>query len=257
MRVKIPMLIIQSLSRIDSFLLQHAPVQLAQFGNGLTEEQINHLTKDMPCPLLGELHELYKWHNGSGYNLICHGYYLEPLEDTMKVMKILYNMPNFWESDFFRFAVDNKQDFLLVDCHKHNSPVWYRSSEDPTTEIFWSSITKMMKTIAEACEMGAYCFDNDYFVSDNRKFLEVMWRNDPDIINSIVEQLEIAKEDRLTHISSSRYESISRFVWQDISELFDKIRSTRDDAVSVEILQEFSSIFVDECKRIMNRETER
>lgn len=121
----------------------------------------------------------------------------------------------------------------------------------------------MFQVIADAYEIGAYYLDDNYtyfavdgeytyFVTDGKKLLEVMWRNDPDIVNSIIEQLKIVKEERLNDIPFG-YESIKRFIWQDISEIFDRIRSdTLTDLESVEALQEFSSIFLDECERIVN-----
>jgi hypothetical protein len=120
-----------------------------------------------------------------------------------------------------------------------------------STEIFWSSISTMMNTIADAYETGAYYLDNDCFEVDNRKLLEVMWRNDPNMINSIIKQLEIVKKDRLNHLPS-KY-NISRFVWHDISKLFETIRLTSDNSIRSELLQEFTSIFLEECEQIINR----
>lgn len=257
------MSIIQSLSRIDSFLSQNAPELLARFRKELSEEQINHLVRDLPWTLSEELHELYKWHNGSGYNLVCHGYYLDSLEDAIETNEIFYTFPDSWKPSFFQFASNSIQEYLFVDCNIRDSPVWYCFWEGGSTEIFWSSTTKMFQVIADAYEIGAYYLDDNYtyfavdgeytyFVTDGKKLLEVMWRNDPDIVNSIIEQLKIVKEERLNDIPFG-YESIKRFIWQDISEILDRIRSdTLTDLESVEALQEFSSIFLDECERIVN-----
>jgi hypothetical protein len=242
------MSIIQFLSRINLFLSQNAPTQLIQWNDGLNEDQINDLVKDIPCILSVELRELYKWHNGSGYNPICHDYYLNSLEDAVDTNMIFYAFPNSWKPSFFEFASNEIQDYLFVDCNINDSPVWYRYWENSGVEMFWSSTTKMFQTIADAYETGAYYLDDNYFVTDGKKLLDVMWRNDPDIINSIIEQLKIVNEERLNDIPFG-YESIKRFIWQDISEIFDRIRSdTLTDLESVEALQEFSSIFLDECE---------
>jgi hypothetical protein len=134
--------------------------------------------------------------------------------------------------------------------------------ESPVTEIFWSSITKMMQTIADAYETGAfYLLDNGYFASDGKKFLEVMWKNDPEIISSLMDHLRTVKEERLNNLISHDfsigyqsligYESIKRFVWEDISELFQAIRATSDNSIRAEMIQEFTSAFLEECERII------
>jgi hypothetical protein len=246
------MLITQSLKRIHAFLLENAPAQLAQWSNGLSEEQINDLLKDTPCILLDDLRGLYKWHNGSGYNSICDNYRLYSLENAMELYKFYSAFPGLYKPGLFPFAINSVQDILFVNCYSKQPEVEYMFCEDGSKEIFWSSITKMMQTIAEAYETGAFYLDNDYFASDNRKFLEVMWRNDPDIINLLIEQLRTVKEERLNRIPGG-YESIQRFVWQDISKPFNAIRSTLlSDPERVDLLQEFTSNFLEECERIIN-----
>ncbi|ELS32634.1 MULTISPECIES: SMI1/KNR4 family protein [Pseudanabaena] len=233
-----------ALSRIDTFLSQNYPTQFAEWGDGLSEEKINDLVKDLPFVFPEELRELYKWHNGSGDHWICVVFPFSSLEDAIKDYKIISTFPNSWKVNSFPLF-SYEDDILFVDCGKNDLPVWYMYWENGSTEIFWSSITKMILTIAEAFEMGAYGSDNDYYESDKRKLLKVMWRNDPDIINSLIEQLKIVKQERLHHIPYG-YESIQRFVWQDIDKLL------TSDQTKVDMLQEFTSIFLDECDRIIN-----
>ncbi|WP_055077393.1 SMI1/KNR4 family protein [Pseudanabaena sp. 'Roaring Creek'] len=241
-----------ALSRIDTFLSQNYPAQFAKLGGSLSEEQINDLGKDIPCVLSKEVRELYKWHNGSGYSPIWHNYYyISSLQDAVEMYEILSTFPDSWELSFFSPFIFDEIEFLFVDCNKEESPVWYIFWEDMGTEMLWTSLTKMMESIAEAYETGAYYFDNDDLVTDNKKFLEIMWRKDPDIISSLTEHLRTVKENRLNHISCG-YKSMERFVWQDIAELFNAILGTSDNSARVEMLQEFTSIFLDECDRIIN-----
>ena len=71
--------------------------------------------------------------------------------------------------------------------------------------------------------------------------------------------LRIIKEERLYKIIFDDipigYESIKRFVWEDISELFQAIRATSDNSIKAEMLQEFTSIFLEECERIVSKAT--
>jgi hypothetical protein len=247
------MTLIQSLSRIDDFLSQNVPDQLSLWGHGLNDEQINDLVKDIPFFFPEEVRELYRWHNGTEYHWICsHAYPLRSLEEVIELYKYFSDFPEIWESQLFVFGLG--KDNFLVDIKKTDSPVWYNFAESPATEIFWSSITKMMQTIANACETGVYSLlDNGYFASDNKKFLEAMWRNDPDTMNSLVEHLRTVKKERLDCIPDG-YDNIQRLVWGDNSKLFDKIRSASlEDPMRVEMLQEFTSIFLEECEQIIGK----
>ena len=180
------------------------------YNPGLSHEQIVNLSKRLPFELPEELFQLYSWKNGVDDAPSCSrkplsspflfisqvrgGTSLEfyPLEDAIHMYKL---MQRDWAADYrssepdgfrdkklFPIAGFEFREHLYVDTSQNPAPVVLLDVEWPFGPVrTYKSLTALISTMAECCEMGAYQIipitsrDESYFrvkINEEKRALE-------------------------------------------------------------------------------------
>lgn len=153
------------------------------YNPGLTRQQIDEITKDLPFRLSEEVYELYQWRNGTadlGYN---NGYlplyFLFPeqlragvicsfcsLQDSVYIYKTIGKATNYddayWNQKWFPIAEYETKRRLYVVGNLDPSPVyvWDVGCLEDSVRIY-KNLISMISVIAECCEFGLYQFIPD------------------------------------------------------------------------------------------------
>ena len=174
----------ETLEKIVNWLEVHYPENLAYLSPGLTNQQIEELTYNLPFTIPKEVRELYQYCDGSfglDPSLV-----LYPLEYALRFYSLInYAQPsnNFlirWfgskrclrderKSNLYKipiFAGDGKDLYyiLCTDEIKESSSVWY-ADIGGTPELCTSSVTDLVLAILECYETGAFYVD---YLDDDR-----------------------------------------------------------------------------------------
>ena len=176
-------LILREWSQLD-------PPFLPDLEPGLTTQQINFLTQNLPFVLPTAVVELYQWHNGTpDSELFTPLSYLMPLEDAIEtyvnyirpdleaIKESLSEKPDSGDealADFY-FPVfsDAGGGLLLVPCGadpQGNGPVidW-----EGDARVMYLNLQTLVKTVADCYEKGAYWLKNEGF--DMVEIVEKQW----------------------------------------------------------------------------------
>lgn len=176
----------QTLNRILEWHKQHIPQNLDYLQPGLSKNEIDNLTKDLPFQLSSELYTLYQWRNGSQqgefdyqYAAIFDGWTFRPLQDVVKIscFRLIQKTINYSYKDLSKHE-DNYHSYMnrfnllpIFYCLKNTyhgrlwlnkklelSPIIFEIFEEGELSILdkYSSLTSMMLTIAEYYESGTY-----------------------------------------------------------------------------------------------------
>ncbi|MEH2001457.1 MAG: SMI1/KNR4 family protein [Nostoc sp.] len=145
------------------------------YNPGLTRQQIDDITKDLPFRLSEEVYEFYQWRNGTadlGYN---NGYlplyFLFPeqlradvicsfcsLQDSVYIYKSIGEATNYddayWKQKWFPIAAYENKRMLYVVGDLDPSPVYLWDSG--SLERIYKNLIGMISVIAECCEFGLY-----------------------------------------------------------------------------------------------------
>ncbi|MEH2372257.1 SMI1/KNR4 family protein [Nostoc sp.] len=156
------------------------------YNPGLTRQQIDEITKDLPFRLSEEVYELYQWRNGTadlGYN---NGYlplyFLFPdqfmnhspipfytLQESVSnyhdlwqlaqsiMMNKPYNNHKGWDQKCFPIASFENKTILYIVGDLNPSPIYvvdYIFIDNPLR--VYNNLTSMISVIAECCELGLY-----------------------------------------------------------------------------------------------------
>jgi cell wall assembly regulator SMI1 len=119
-----------------------------------------------------ELVSLYEWHDGtdatSGAILddlhLFPGFYLLTLADAAATYEAFEDDPR-WDRSWFPILANGGGDFFTVVCDEFGGVVRFRI-EDSEHPVEYSSISKLLETIAAA-------FENGVFYVDDRGYLEM------------------------------------------------------------------------------------
>lgn len=185
-----------ALDRILNWLQQHKPSYVFSLQAGLSYQEIEEKVKDLPFRLTREVYELYQWHNGmiDEDSSFFYDYRFLSLEEALEVQKIVsdnygFILPFGW-FPIFEFENDG---FAIVCAEEitESSPILnYTLSE----EIRYSSLTNMMRCIAECYETGAYYIDES-----------CDFKKDDILANSILQKYE----PELHYMGEARFELIN------------------------------------------------
>lgn len=172
----------QALNRILEWHKQHIPQNLEYLQPGLSKNEIDRLTEDLPFQLSSELYTLYQWRNGSQqgefdyqYAAIFDGWTFRPLQDVVRIYctkSTNYSYRNRSKHEENYHSYMNRFNLLSIFCCLENryygrlwlnkklelSPIIFESFEEGELSILdkYSSLTSMMLTIAEYYESGTY-----------------------------------------------------------------------------------------------------
>lgn len=178
-----------------NWLQQNQPHFAASFIPGLNDEQIQELTSHLPYQLPEEIHELYRWRNGTKERqktLFHPSISILPLEEALVVARESIDIFDNTE-DELRFEgnrlfpfIDDDGDLYVVKCIKEkqkSSPIISIFAEYDELDTVYTNLTNMMQTIAECYETGAYYLIDDGFLEeDENKVAEILRKYNSDIL---------------------------------------------------------------------------
>jgi SMI1 / KNR4 family (SUKH-1) len=165
---------------------------------GLTLEEIEEKTQDLPFQLSGEVKELYQWRNGgaslffSNY-LKSEGLYLFSLEKAIEFtreLKTVSIVTEVLEQNQITHALCIFRDFegwlpFLDCCHEYTSPVLV-TTDDQSLRFDYTSLTNMVLTAVECYEREILTFNQfggihlDKDIKQERAYMSVFKKNNPD-----------------------------------------------------------------------------
>ncbi len=175
------------------------------YNPGLTRQQIDEITKDLPFRLSKEVYELYQWRNGTADLSYNNGYlplyFLFPeqlradvicsfcsLQDSVYIYKTIREATNYddeyWNPKWFPIGAYETKRMLYVVGDLNPSPVylWDVGCYDDSVRVY-KNLTSMISVIAECCEFNLY------------KFIPYEYGEDDDIVIRIDDgKLELEKE---------------------------------------------------------------
>ena len=178
-----------ALNRIVNWLEKHSCEKYASVNvlqPGLSYEEIERRVVDLPFKLPEEVYELYQWRNGTcegeeDFSKFFSGYAFLSLESAIDEYEKLN-----WKLHWFPIFYLDSRDYLILLCNSENvapiSSIYLGGGEDE--EVFFSSLTNMMLTIAECYETGAFYFDDEgYLTGSYSKQESIRQKYNPGTIN--------------------------------------------------------------------------
>ncbi|MEH2251747.1 SMI1/KNR4 family protein [Nostoc sp.] len=145
------------------------------YNPGLTRQQIDEITKDLPFRLSKEVYELYQWRNGTadlGYNngyLPLYFLFTEQLradvicsfcslQDSVYIYKTIGEATNYddayWNQKWFTIAAYENKRMLYVVGDIDPSPIYLWDIGDSVR--IYKNLIGMISVIAECCEFSLY-----------------------------------------------------------------------------------------------------
>ncbi|MBD2450776.1 SMI1/KNR4 family protein [Nostoc sp. FACHB-152] len=186
-----------AIERIMNWLQQYQPEFAASFLPGLTREQIQEQTKDLPGLIPEEIYELYQYRNGTLEEMkstVYPVFHFLPLDEAVQIFPAFFD-PH--ETDYsylyenkclFPFLRDNcSHCAVLLDEHKQLSSPVVDIADDGDISLMYQSLTSMMLTIADYLETGVcYLDDEGFLVTDEKdkqdeKMIEIFLKYNPGI----------------------------------------------------------------------------
>lgn len=169
------------LDRIYKRLSNRAPYRVSQLTPGISLEEINKMAQCLPFNLPSEVHELYQWHNGHGFNFIFENYEFPSLRSAIilyedEVKQLEYDYPEVAETFKLRFPLFNNPDsgvlFTILPDEKNGSSVYIHDVECRNYELLYDNLTNLISHAAEWSE-------NFTFIEDGRELnLELNLQSD-------------------------------------------------------------------------------
>ncbi|AFY42406.1 HEAT repeat domain-containing protein [Nostoc sp. PCC 7107] len=168
-------LLTDALDRIETWLVKNQPEFALSLAPGLTRQEIDAIVENFPYRLPEELYEFYGWHNGCQY-----GYIVPKFDNFFSLQEALK-----WYADFLSWGFDwNPHWLTILDFNgdyryavvtgEDSAPIWFIDPEGCIKEIRWDSLTDLMLATAECYETGAYYFDDEgYIKEDKQKVAEI------------------------------------------------------------------------------------
>lgn len=210
--------LIKSLERIERWLQQHKAGFVAHSGQGLTDEQIEEETRNLPFRLPKEVYELYNWLNNSIINGLVYAFSIASLNKAVEMrdlfIEISRSTGSTWNPHWLPICFSNNFFCVITGDleQKDTSPVIFFNQETYTQYICHTSLTAMMLTIAEAYETGAYYLNSiGYPEMDEKKFAPILRRNNPELVEEGLVKLRQVQKKLSLELMSDIMENIRWF----------------------------------------------
>lgn len=187
----------EALEKIMNWLTEHQLEYANSFLPGLQTNEIQAVEEELRFKLPKEIYELYKWRNGTEEDakaLCFPTMQFLPLPVAVKNSQIwnqfvledknvVDNHELSKANPLFIFLQDNCNycAISLLEDQEKELPVVTLQEGEPAN-IFYTSLTNMMLTLAECYEIGAYYLDNDGYVCEDKcKTAQVLRKYNADI----------------------------------------------------------------------------
>lgn len=146
----------RALQRIFVWHRRHNPVAARALRPGLSDEQIDALTKDLPFRLPSELRVLYRWRDGGTPGIPFVGYHgFLSLEQAVAFHRRNRRWRRWGETWLPVFEFEHESYFVICDGFESPKPIRYLFLEEPHYWVSFTNLTTMMQTAAESMEKGA------------------------------------------------------------------------------------------------------
>jgi cell wall assembly regulator SMI1 len=156
-----------ALDRIMIWLQKYQPDFANTFLPGLTRSEIEEMTHNLPGQIPEEIYELYQWRNGVRDENLETVVYPSPgflpLDEAVQVCEDLIDScgeedPLLFEGQrLFPFLRENcSHCAVLLDADKQQFSPVIDIADELDLRLMYRSLTSMMMTLAEYCEMGGY-----------------------------------------------------------------------------------------------------
>lgn len=231
------------LERILKWKQKHFPLQVPLLQPGLSDTEINQITQGWSIQLPTEVRELYKWRNGSRqddlgeYAWIFDGFTFLPLQE-IKVEYQPGTKENRWKypNDFFPNSLnifltpEPDTGYIIISEEGEIERIEFGYWTDGCwiCEMYYTSLTNMMLTLAEYREGNEYTGSIWYASKENRNKCIQIWckYNSFEFNDAEIEEL----------LSRPSWESISRVVTDLI-----KFRNPKTSELLARIVQKIST----------------
>lgn len=206
-------ILMDTLEQLFSWFQQHRPEYASQLQSGLSEEEIDEKLETIPFKLPLEIHELYRWQNGSKLaggasnlvNFFPHYVFL-PLETAVRQYHELvedlgegdqwdeeFPETGSWKTHWFPIFFFDSQVYF-ASCSTEliaTTPIWNYYSMYPGPELCYDSLTAMLQTLLECYQTGAYYLNEQgTLVEDEHKSAPILRKYNPGLTDLVLEQLE-------------------------------------------------------------------
>lgn len=186
-----------TLDRISNWLQTHSSREI-RLRPGLSLEQIQVLTNDLPIKLPNEVYELYQWRNG------CYSDSEQPLPSG-SFLPLEEVISQYHDDREYDYAYDEEErqrrmqeliiiiktnGWYFVNCKEDehgNYPVGIHEQGFGNYPTF-QNLTQMMSTILECYETNVFCIDSNGYLDANWK----KW-------NSILKGFQDSNSDTINH----------------------------------------------------------
>lgn len=151
---------------------------------GLSSNEITRITEPiLPLQLTTEAYELYMWRNGvrpgsafKDSQVFLHYEFLS-LEEALTITQMIWEIGERshmylmeWEHQPLFIIFENNGEYLATPLSEKKfdvSPIVLISKIGEVCGLQFLSLTRMIQTILEACESGAFYMDNEGWISIN------------------------------------------------------------------------------------------
>lgn len=168
----------QAQQKIYDWLKLNRAEYCSSLNSGLTIEEINNETNELPFKLTQELYQLYQWKNGSPlvetglfsiYFLPCY-LFLSLQKNKEEYYQNIEIFEEDWNKDWFPiFSLEGYSYFTICqNTSVGNSPIWFYDYEQPEPMPCYDSLTDMMCMIAECYETKAYYLNPDGLLKEDK-----------------------------------------------------------------------------------------
>ncbi|MBV6628163.1 MAG: SMI1/KNR4 family protein [Rivularia sp. (in: Bacteria)] len=175
--------------RVEKWLKLNQPSVASFPYPGLTSQEIQDLTKNLPFKLPKEVQELYQWHNGTRHG---HGFFpFHVFYSLEECLGFNQSIVDYWDDaqsmslhSLILFSIDKSFFFTVGSCEeKESSSIWVMHMGNEPVVCF-QSLTHLLLMMAECYKTGAYYVnDKGYLEEDTAKSTLVFKIYNPDIQN--------------------------------------------------------------------------
>lgn len=155
----------EALEQIEYWLWQNYPDIAKSLTPGLTPEEINSITENLPFKISREIQELYEWHNGSGHFSFFVSVYdsneglgflsLEKAIDNSHVDEAGHISQGRNLRGFHMYPEFERWVHFLICNNSEKSPILV-VTDDPYTRLGSTSLTSMALTTLECYKTGVF-----------------------------------------------------------------------------------------------------
>jgi len=199
--------LVQALNYSMEWMEDHLSEYANSFLPGLTFDEILEEVETLGFPLPNELYELYQWRNGTEIDIpsfVFPAFEFIPLKKVVELNQQADNDPmirelfTFNDQPLLPFMARNGRHCAVILSLRSTlkSPVVYIGKQGSGEYIAFSSVTNMMRSLAECFETGAYYLDtNGYIDAYPVQVASVLRKHNPQLVKQALTDIRLLFTD--------------------------------------------------------------